>query len=65
MELELLKEAVCLATYSPDDSEHLKTTVRFLVGEAYTKQIVPSYIDFNLTANNEFAVTLYGYPSLR
>jgi len=64
LDVELLKEPVCLLAYSPDDRENLKTSVRFLLDEAYIRQIVPSYIDFNLTAKNEFAVTLYGYPRI-
>jgi hypothetical protein len=62
--MELLKDPVYLTAYSPDDRENLKTSVRVLLDEAYTRQIVPSYIDFNLTANNELAVTLYGYPRI-
>jgi len=35
--------------------------IRLLVDEAYTREITPSFIDFHLTADNELAVTLYGY----
>jgi hypothetical protein len=64
LNVELFKEPVCLVAYSPDDREDLETSVRFLIDEAYIRQIVPSYIDFNLTAKNEFSVTLYGYPRI-
>jgi hypothetical protein len=64
LDIQLLKEPICLVAYSHDDREDLKTSVRFLINEAYVRQIVPSYIDFNLTAKNEFSVTLYGYPRI-
>jgi len=35
--------------------------IEILVDEAYAREITPSFIDLHLTADNEFAVTLYGY----
>jgi hypothetical protein len=64
LNIELLEDLAYLVAYSPDDRENLKMSVRVLLDEAYIRQIVPAYIDFNLTANNEFAVTLYGYPRI-
>ena len=62
MEVEELQEAVCLAAYCTDDREGLKTAINCLIDEAYTREIVPSLIDFYLTTSNEWALTLYGYP---
>lgn len=44
-----------------NDKEDLKRAIGLLVDEAYTREIIPSFIDFDLTVNNELAVTLYGY----
>ena len=57
-----LRDAVCLRVYCGDDRQDLKTAIAFLIDEAHTKEIVPSFIDFSPAANSELAVTLYGYP---
>ena len=62
MDVEQLKDAVCLRADCSDDIQDLKTTVMFLMDEAQTRDITPSLIDFSPAANSEFAVTLYGYP---
>ena len=54
-------DAVCIRAYCENDKEELKMAIRLLVDEAYTREITPSFIDFHLTADNELAVTLYGY----
>ena len=61
MDTRELLEAICIRAYCDNDREDLKTAIRHLVDEAYTREITPSFIDFNLTVNNELAVTLYGY----
>ena len=62
MDMGQLKDAVCLRAYCNDDRQDLKTVIAFLIDEAHTKEIVPSFIDFSPAANSELAVTLYGYP---
>jgi len=61
MDTSELLEAFCIMAYCNNNSADLKTAIRHLVDEAYTREITPSFIDFNLTGNNGFAVTLYGY----
>ena len=61
MDTRELLEAICIKAYCNNDREDLKTAIRLLVDEAYTREITPSFIDFHLTVNNELAVTLYGY----
>jgi len=56
-----LLEAICIRSHWNNDREDLKTAIRLLVDEAYTREITPSFIDFHLTVDNELAVTLYGY----
>ena len=61
IEIEGLQEAVCLAAYCTDDREDLKAAIKCLIDEAYTREIVPSFIDFHLRARDELSLTLYGY----
>jgi len=61
MDTKELLEAVCLQAHCENDKEGLKTAIRILIDEAYTREITPSFIDFHLTIDNELAVTLYGY----
>ena len=61
MDTNELLDAICIRAYCDNDREDLKTAIRHLVDEAYTREITPSFIDFNLTVNNGLAVTLYGY----
>ena len=64
MDIETLQSALCLAAYCTDDKEDLKASILLLIDEAYRREIVPSFIDFYLTGNDEWAVTLYAYPRL-
>jgi len=62
LDIEELTDAICIRAYCGNDREDLKTAIGSLVDEAYAREIIPSFIDFNPAANNELAVTLYGYP---
>ena len=61
MDTKELLDTVCIRAYCDNDKEDLKTAIEILVDEAYAREITPSFIDLHLTADNEFAVTLYGY----
>jgi hypothetical protein len=52
---------MCIRAYCDNDKEDLKRAIGILVDEAYTREITPTFIDFQFTVNNEFALTLYGY----
>lgn len=60
--LDELQKAVCLAAYCTDDREDLKTAIKSLIDEAYTREIVPSLIYLYLKPRNEWEVRLWGYP---
>ena len=62
MNTEIMQDAVCLGACCVDDRDDLNRTIGCLVCEAYTREIVPSFIDFNITANDEISVRLYAYP---
>ena len=62
MNIETLQDVVCLEASCVDDRDDLNRTIRGLLSEAYTKEIVPSFIDFNLIHPDELSLTLYGYP---
>ena len=62
LDISQLQDAVCLEAYCTDDKEDLKKAIKSLIDEAYTREIVPSFIDFHLIANNELSLTLYAYP---
>lgn len=61
MDTRELLETICIRAYCENDKEDLKAAIRSLVDEAYTREITPSFVDFQHTANNELAVTLYGF----
>lgn len=62
MNNETLPDAVCLEASCVDDRDNLSMTIKCLLSEAYTKEIVPSFIDFSRVNSNEMSLTLYGYP---
>lgn len=62
MNIETLQDVVCLEASCVDDRDDLSEAVRSLLREAYTKEIVPSFIDFNLITPDGLSLTLYGYP---
>jgi len=61
METEEPLKTVCLAAYCTDDREDMKTAIECLIEAAYTREIVPSFIDLYLTTHNGWELTLWGY----
>ena len=61
MNMAAFEDAIRLEVLSRDDREELSRAIIKLLREAYEKKIVPSFIDFNLTTENEMALTLYAY----
>jgi hypothetical protein len=62
MNIETLQDVVCIEASCVDDRDDLSKAIKCLLSEAYTKEIVPSFIDFNLITPDELSLTLYGYP---
>ena len=61
MNMAAFEDAIRLEVLSRDDRDELSRAIGKLLREAYEKKIVPSFIDFNLTTDNEMALTLYAY----
>lgn len=61
MDTTSFQNAICLQAHSNNTGDELSMAIGRLLHEAFEKRIVPSFIDFNLTPDNEMALTLYAY----